>query len=147
MLLGAHGSRAQQIQTVYRVGLVEAGAPSANQHFVDAFMVGSRELGYLPGKNIVVNVRWAEGQADGFRTALAEVLRLRPDVIVVSSTFGAVEAKKVTTSIPVVFIGVPDPVRSGLVSGLAGPGGNPTGLARAAGKGLVGPIACRVVLG
>ncbi|HWZ70259.1 MAG TPA: ABC transporter substrate-binding protein [Casimicrobiaceae bacterium] len=137
MLLGTRG-RAEQTQTVYRIGLVEAGAPSANQHFVDAFMAGLRELGYVPGKNIVVDVRWAEGQADGFRPALAELIRLRPDVIVVSSTLGAVEAKKVTTSIPVVFIGVPDPVGSGLASGLAEPGGNLTGLARAAGDGLVG---------
>jgi putative ABC transport system substrate-binding protein len=138
VLLGARGSRAQQTQTVYRIGLVEAGAPSANQHFVDAFMVGLRELSYVPGKNIVVDVRWAEGHAEGFRRALAEVIKLRPDVVVVSSTLGAVEAKKLTTSIPIIFIGVPDPVGSGLVSGLASPGGNLTGLARAAGEGLVG---------
>ncbi len=128
----------QQAQAMYRIGFVEAGAASANQHFIDAFMDGLRDLGYVPGKNIVVDARWAEGQAEGFRRALSEVIMLRPDVIVVSSTLGAVEAKKATTSIPVVFVGVPDPVGSGLVSGLARPGGNLTGLARAAGEGLVG---------
>lgn len=138
MLVATRGSRAQQTQTVYRIGLVEAGAASANQHFVDAFMVGLRELGYDPGKNIIVDVRWAEGRAEGFRRAFAESIKLRAEVIVVSSPLGAVEAKRATTSILVVFIGVPDPVGSGLASSLARPGGNLTGLARAAGEGLVG---------
>jgi hypothetical protein len=64
------------------------------------------------------------------------LIPLRPDVIVVSSTLGAVEAKKATTSIPVIFIGVTDPVGERLVSSLARPGGNITGLARTAGEGL-----------
>ena len=120
-----------------RIALLEAGAPSANQHFVDAFMTGVRELGYVPGKSIVVDIRWAEGRVEGFRRALDELIRLRPEVIVVSSTLGAMEAKKATTSIPVVFIGVTDPVGDGLVSSLARPGGNITGLARTAGEGLI----------
>jgi ABC-type uncharacterized transport system substrate-binding protein len=138
MLVATQRGRAQQTQTVYRIALVEAGAASANQHFVDAFFEGLREHGYVPGKNAIVDVRWAEGQAEGFRRALAELIKLRPAVIVVSSTVGAVEAKRATASIPVVFIGVPDPVGSGLVRGLAQPGGNLTGLARSAGEGLVG---------
>ena len=64
--------RAQQPQTIYRIGFVEAGAASANQHFMDAFMDGLRELGYVPGNNIVVDARWAEGQVEGFRRGLAE---------------------------------------------------------------------------
>jgi putative ABC transport system substrate-binding protein len=138
LLIAARAGRTQQPQTIYRVGFVEAGAASANQHFMDAFMDGLRELGYVPGKNIVVDARWAEGQVEGFRRALAELIKTRPDVIVVSSTLGAVEAKRATTSIPVVFVGVPDPVGSGLANSLARPGGNLTGLARAAGDGLVG---------
>jgi putative ABC transport system substrate-binding protein len=128
----------QQARSAYRIALVEAGTPSANQHFVDAFMVGLRELGYAPGKDIVVDVRWAEGQAKGFRTALSELVRLRPEVVVVSSGTGAVEAKRATTSIPVVFIGVPDPVGIGVADNLARPGGNFTGLTHSAGEGLVG---------
>ena len=128
----------QPTQPMYRIALVEAGSASANQHFVDAFMAGLRELGYVPGKNIVVEVRWAEGQAEGFRRALDELIPLRPEVIVVSSGLGAVEAKRATTSIPVVFIGVPDPVGIHLASSLARPGGNITGLARSAGEGLIG---------
>jgi len=128
----------QQKQPPNRIAIVEAGTASANQHFIDAFMVGLRELGYIPGTNIVVDVRWAGGQAAGFRTMLSELTKLRPEVLVVSSAIGAVEAKRATTSIPVVFIGVPDPVGIGLAKTLARPGGNLTGLARAAGDGLVG---------
>src|SRR5260370_3399654 len=106
---------------MYRIAFVEAGAASANQHFMDAFMEGLRELGYVPGKNITVDARWAEGQVEGFRRALAELIKTRPDVIVVSSTLGAVEAKKATTSIPVVFVGVPDPVVSALARILGRP--------------------------
>ncbi len=130
-------ARAQPEAKSSRIALLEAGAPSANQHFVDAFMTGVRELGYVPGKNVVVDVRWAEGRVEGFRRALDELIRIRPEVLVVSSTLGAVEAKKATTSIPVIFIGVTDPVGDGLVSSLARPGGNITGLARTAGEGLI----------
>jgi putative ABC transport system substrate-binding protein len=137
LLVIARAGRAQTTQHLQRVALLEAGAASANQHFIDAFMRGMGEFGYVPGKNIVVDVRWAEGRAEGFRHALADVIPLRPDVIVVSSTLGAVEAKKVTATIPIVFIGVPDPVGNGLVSSLARPEGNVTGLARSAGEGLI----------
>ena len=130
--------RAQHAQPPYRIAFVEAGANSANRHFLDAFMLGLRELGYNSGKNVVVDVRWAQGQVEGFRSAFAELIPLRPEVIVVSSTLGAVEAKRATSSIPVVFVGVPDPIGSGLASSLARPGANLTGLARAAGDGLVG---------
>ncbi len=138
LLTAAGVARTQQPQTIYRIGFVEAGAASANQHFMDAFMDGLRELGYVPGNNIVVDARWAEGQVEGFRRGLADVIKKHPDVIVVSSTLGAVEAKKATSSIPVVFVGVPDPVGSGLANSLARPERNLTGLARAAGDGLVG---------
>jgi putative ABC transport system substrate-binding protein len=126
------------MEKVSRVALIEAGAASANQHFVDAFMAGLGELGYVQGRNVTVDVRWAEGQAEGFRRALAEAIPLHPDVIVISSSLGAVEAKKATSSIPVVFVGVPDPLGNGLVSSLARPAGNMTGLARSAGEGLLG---------
>ena len=138
LLAIAFAGHAQQAQGPYRIAFVEAGDETANQHFLEAFMSGLREMGYVSGKNVVVDVRWAHGQVEGFRGAFAELLPLQPDVIVVSSTLGAVEAKRVTTSIPVVFVGVPDPVGSGLATSLAKPGGNLTGLARAAGDGLVG---------
>jgi putative ABC transport system substrate-binding protein len=138
LLVTARRGWTQQKQPPNRIAIVEAGTASANQHFIDAFMVGLRELGYISGTNIIVDVRWAGGQAAGFRTMLSELTKLRPEVLVVSSAIGAVEAKRATTSIPVVFIGVPDPVGIGLAESLARPGGNLTGLARAAGDGLVG---------
>src|SRR5450631_205733 len=82
LLIAAGAGRTQQPQTIYRIGFVEAGAASANQHFMDAFMDGLRELGYVPGNNIVVDARWAEGQVEGFRRGLADVIKTRPDVIV-----------------------------------------------------------------
>ena len=130
-------AHAQPDAKTRRIALIEAGAPSANQHFVDAFMAGMREFGYVPGKNILVDVRWAEGRVEGFRRALDELIGLRPEVIVVASKLGALEAKKATTSIPVIFIGVPDPQGIGLVASLARPGGNITGLARTAGEGQI----------
>ena len=129
-------ARAQPESKAKRVALLEAGAPSANQHFLEAFMAGMRELGYVPGRNVLVDVRWAEGRVEGFRRALDELIGLRPDVIVVSSTLGAVETMKATSSIPVIFVGVPDPEGNGLVTSLARPGGNITGLARTAGEGI-----------
>jgi putative tryptophan/tyrosine transport system substrate-binding protein len=138
LLAIASAGHAQQAQGPYRIAFVEAGDEEANQHFLDAFIAGLRELGYVSGKNVVVDVRWARGQVEGFRNAFAELIPLRPDVIVVSSTLGAVEAKRATTLIPVVFVGVPDPIGSGLATSLARPGGSLTGLARAAGDGLVG---------
>ncbi len=137
LCLPSIAARAQPDAKTRRIALIEAGAPSANQHFVDAFMAGMRELGYVPGKNILVDVRWAEGRVEGFRRALDELIGLRPEVIVVASTLGAVEAKKATTSIPVIFIGVPDPEGNRLVTSLARPGGNITGLARTAGEGQI----------
>jgi putative ABC transport system substrate-binding protein len=131
----AHGQSAPA--TVHRIAFIEAGSAAANQHFADSFARGMRELGYVEGRNVTVITRWAEGQAEGFRRALTELIPTHPDVVVVASTLGAIEAKRATASIPVVFIGVPDPVVSGLAASLAHPGGNMTGLARSAGEGLL----------
>jgi putative ABC transport system substrate-binding protein len=136
LLIASRRGWSQQTQPQYRIVVVEAGAASSNQHFIDAFMTGMRQEGYIPGKNLVVDVRWAEGQAEGFRRAFADAIQLKPDVIVVASKLGAIEARKAIASIPVVFVGVPDPVENGIASSLARPGGNLTGLARIAGEGL-----------
>jgi len=130
-------SHAQQPNKVYRVGFVEAGTASTNQHFLAAFKSGLRELGYVEGRNIIVDVRWAEGQAERFPGLIADVIKLRPDVIVVASGPGADAAKNVLTSIPIVFIGVSDPVGRGLLTSLAHPGGNLTGVSDTVGPGLL----------
>jgi putative tryptophan/tyrosine transport system substrate-binding protein len=108
---------AQQAKSVPPIGFLEAGAASANQHFLDAFQGGLRELGYVTGKTVIIDDRWAEGQAERFPKLLAELVKLRP--------------------IPVVFVGVSDPIAAGVVESLAHPGGNLTGLANNAGQGLI----------
>src|SRR6185295_7182180 len=115
---------------VYRIGFVEAGSRSANQHFLDAFIKGLRELGYIEGRNVTVDVRWAEGRQELFAPLLTELVDLRCDVIVVASAVGAFAAKQAVKAIPVVFVGVSDPVSFGIVNNLARPGGNLTGLSR-----------------
>lgn len=121
-----------------RIGLVEAGTAKANQHFVDAFLAGLRELGHVPGRTATLDLRWAEGRAENFAPLLLDLARTRPHVIVVSSTLGARAAKRVVTATPVVFIGVSDPVEAGLVASPARPGHNFTGLSRVFGDGLLG---------
>jgi putative tryptophan/tyrosine transport system substrate-binding protein len=121
-----------------RIGFVEAGSKSANQHFIEAFRAGLRDLGYVEGQNIAIEERWAEGRVERFPDLLADLLRLRVDVIVQASSPGAVTAKKVATSVPVVFVGVADPVGLGLVESLSRPGGNVTGLSLGFAEGFAG---------
>ena len=131
-------ARAQPATASHRIGFLEAGAASVNRHYLDAFQSGLREFGYIEDRNVVVDARWAEGRAERFPELLGELVRLKPDVIVVASTLGAVAARKVVTSIPVVFVGVSDPINMGLVTSLARPGGNMTGISRGFGDGLIG---------
>jgi putative ABC transport system substrate-binding protein len=131
-------ARAQEPGKVSRIGFLEAGAPVANRHFLDAFRRGLRELGYLDAQNVVIVDRWADGHVDRFPALLSELVQLKVDTIVVSSTAGAVAAKTVVTTIPVIFVGVQDPLGIGLVASLGRPGGNLTGFSQAEEEGLVG---------
>ena len=128
LLAAPVAAEAQPAGKVWRIGFVEAGSVSVNRHFLDAFRQGLAELGYIEGQQIAIEDRWADGQADAFPGLLAEVIRLKVDVIVVSSGNGGVAAKRATTTIPTVFF-VDDPVRLGLAASFARPGGNMTGLA------------------
>jgi len=123
-------AEAQQSGKTPRIGFVEAGAPSANQHFFDAFKRGLRELGYVEGQNVAVEERWAEGQNDRFPALLAELIRLKVDLLLMASTSGALAAKAATTTIPVVFVGTADPVGNRLVASMGRPGGNITGFSQ-----------------
>jgi putative tryptophan/tyrosine transport system substrate-binding protein len=133
--LASHG---QPAATVARVGFIEAGAASTNQHFLDAFRQGLRELGYVEGQNITVDSRWADGHSEAFPALLSDVIRQKVDVIVQASTPGALAAKRATSRVPVVFWGVNDPVGIGLVASLGRPGGNLTGLALGVTDGFAG---------
>jgi ABC-type uncharacterized transport system substrate-binding protein len=131
MPLGATASaqeyKAQQQQSgnVHRIGLLGAHSPSAQSKSVEA---GLRDLGYVEGKNIVIEYRWAEGKYDRLPTVAAELAALKVNVIVTTGgTPPALSAKRATTTIPIVMTGVGDAVGTDLVATLARPGGNITG--------------------
>jgi putative tryptophan/tyrosine transport system substrate-binding protein len=117
-------ARAQQAAKVARIGYL-AGA---NPHASEAFRQGLRDLGYLEGSNVVIEYRDAEGKLERNPALMAELVALKVDVIVAGNTAAALAAKQATRAIPIVFASVPDPVTSGLVTSLAQPGGNITGL-------------------
>jgi putative ABC transport system substrate-binding protein len=119
-------AEAQQPKKVPRIGYLTGGGLSADR--TEPFRQGLRELGYVEGKNIVIEWRYAEGKFDRLPDLAAELVRLKVDVIFVGSTPGALAAKKATQITPIVFAGAADPVGSGLVASLARPGGNVTGL-------------------
>ena len=115
---------------VYRIGFVRAGQPP--KPWVEAFQQGLRERGYVDGQNVVVEFRITDGSADQLPRLVEELVRLKVDVILASGAPPALAAKKATTSVPIVFVGVVDPVALGLVPSLGRPGGNITGLANGA---------------
>jgi len=127
VLAFVHPAYAQQPKKVPRIGVLDSGSPSSTAAQRDAFRQGLRELGYIEGQTITVEHRYAEGVVE-FPNLATELVRLKVDVIVVPSTPGAQAAKNATTTIPIVFTGVGDPVGTGVVASLAHPGGNVTGL-------------------
>ena len=137
-LAASLSAEAQRAGVLPRIGFVEAGSRSANQHFLDAFRQGLRDLRYVEGQTIVIEDRWADGRPDRFPELINALIRLRVDVVVVASTDGLMAAKKITDTVPVVFWGVSDPVGVGAVRSLAHPGGNITGVVLGFEDGLPG---------
>jgi putative ABC transport system substrate-binding protein len=122
-------ARAQQADRMKRIGVLMVVAendPEA-QPRIAAFLAGLQSLGWKDGQNVRIDYRWAAGNAGRVRAYATELIGLTPDVIFVSST-PALAALKATRTIPIIFIGVPDPVSSGFVMSLARPGGNVTGI-------------------
>jgi putative ABC transport system substrate-binding protein len=117
----------QPADTVHRIGLLAPGSASGSTSRIAVFREGLRQLGYIEGQNVAVEYRYADGQADRYVTNATELVRLNVSVIVVAGTTPAIAARNATTSIPIVMMGVSDPVRAGLVSSLSRPGGNITG--------------------
>ena len=117
---------AQPARKVPHIGVLQAGAPP--EPLVEAFREGLRDLGYVEGRDIVLEFRWAEGRLDRLPDLATELVGLRVDVIHTFSTPAAIAARHATTTIPIVFTGVGDPVGTGVVSSLAHPGGNVTGV-------------------
>ena len=115
-------ARAQEAPKAYRIGFV--GLPSAGSlpERPEAFRAGLRDLGYQEGRNIVIEYRWAEGRYERLPALFAELVRLNVDVIVTHGTPGALAAKQVTNTIPIVVAVIADPEASGVVASLAKPG-------------------------
>jgi putative ABC transport system substrate-binding protein len=123
---------AQQPTKVARIGLLDPSTLSGSAVLVDAFRQELSKLGWIEGKNIRVDYRFAEGKRERLAELTADLVRLKVDLIVVTGVQSALAAKKATTTIPIVFASAPDPVGLGLVSSLARPGGNVTGLSNLA---------------
>ena len=121
-------AHAQQAKKVPRIGFLSGVSPSVISARVEAFRQGLRELGYVEGKNIVIEWRYAEGKPDRLPALAAELVHLKVDVIVSSAPPNTRSAKQATATIPIVMAFDDDPVGSGFVASLARPGGNITGL-------------------
>ncbi len=118
---------AQPAAKVARIGWL-AGNLATGPHLIGPFLQGLRDLGYVEGRNVVIEYRYAEGKLERFPALAAELVALKVDVIVASTQVSALAAKQATKTIPIVFPVAADPVASGLVASLARPGGNVTGL-------------------
>jgi ABC-type uncharacterized transport system substrate-binding protein len=130
VVLAPLAATAQQLSgNVHRIGLLGTHSYSTHVKGVEALRAGLRDLGYVEGKNIAIEYRWAEGKYDRLANLVAELVALKVDVIVTTGgTPPARAAKHATTKIPIVVTGVGDAVGSGLVTSLARPGGNITGV-------------------
>ena len=129
MVVAGATAEAQQAGKVPRIGYPTPGALSANAARIEAFRQGLRELGYVEGRNIVIEWRsGGDGKDDRIPALVAELVRLKVDVIVTGGPTATRAAKEATATIPIVMTQVGDPVGSGIVASLARPGGNVTGL-------------------
>jgi len=136
-LAWAGAARAQAPATVRRIGLLATFSPSDAVLWHQAFRLGLRDLGWVEGKNISIEYRYAEGKHDRLPDLAADLVRLKVEVIVTSVTTDALAAQKATKATPIVMASPGDPVAMGLVESLARPGGNVTGLSQM-GQELVG---------
>jgi len=120
--------QAQQPRKLPTIGYLGAGTPAVQSQWVAAFAQRMHELGWIEGRDITIEYRWAEGHPERFAEIAAEFVRSKVDVIVTPSTPAALAAKQATSAIPIVFASAGDPVGTGIVASLARPGGNVTGL-------------------
>jgi len=127
LLALSFSAQAQQPAKIPRIGYLTQGAHSASSPDLKAFREGLRQLDYVEGQNIIIEYRYAESRTERFPDLVADLVRLKVDVIVASGTQANLAAKKATGAIPIVMANSDDPLGSGLVESLARPGGNVTG--------------------
>jgi len=128
LVLAPLAAEGQQAGKIYRIGMLETTSMALNAANLDAFRQGLRELGYVEGRNFMIEYRSADGRRERFPELATELVRLKVDVILTRGTPAVMAAKNATGTIPVVMAASGDPLLSGVVAGLARPGGNVTGL-------------------
>ena len=140
LLAAPLGAQSQPAGKAARIGVLGDTSPPAETSYsgIAAFLQGLRDLGYKDGRQVTIEYRWAEGQRDRLADLAADLVRSRVDVVLALGPASARAAKNATTTTPIVFVGSGDPIAEGLVSSLARPGGNVTGLALIAGLDIVG---------
>ena len=122
-----HVAHAQR--TIPFIGFLNSGSPNERAHLVDAFRTGLKEGGYIDGKNLAIEYRWAEGKSDLLPKLASELVERKVAVIVATGSLApAMAAKSATKTIPIIFTGAEDPVKLGLVASLSHPRGNVTGI-------------------
>jgi ABC-type uncharacterized transport system substrate-binding protein len=126
-------AQAQQTSKIHRIGFLSSGVPGSSPD-IEAFRQGLRDLGYVEGKNLVIEYRYTERKADRYPDLLSDLVGLQVDVIIGDGTGATIAAKKATNTIPIVMTSTTDPVGNGLIASLARPGGNVTGLTNISGE-------------
>ena len=121
-------AQAQQPGKIPRIGFLGNSTAALEENLVEPFRQGLRELGYVEGKNILIEYRWAEGKYDRFPALIGELVAQKVDIIVTAGTPASLAVKKAAPSIPLVMAAAGDPIGTGLIESLAQPGGNITGL-------------------
>jgi putative ABC transport system substrate-binding protein len=129
---------AQPVGKVHRIGYLSGSSISANPKNLEAFQQGLRELGWIEGRNIIIEYRSAEGQLERLPELVAELVQLKVDVIAAAPTPAAAAARNVTRTIPIVGVSLTDPVGLGIVPNLARHGGNLTGVSYSVGPDIFG---------
>jgi putative ABC transport system substrate-binding protein len=128
LLVASPAAEGQPAGNLYRIGFLGIPSRGEVEHLVQPFEQALRQRGWVTGKNLVIEYRWAEGKYDRLPAFAAELVRLEPQVIVAPVTAAAQAAKGATSIIPIVMVTVSDPLGDGLIASLARPGGNVTGL-------------------
>ena len=120
--------RAQQVAKSATIGFLGPTTAASQSDHLAAFVKSLRDFGWIEGRNVAIEVRWAEGRDERYAEIATELVRLKVDVILTYNTLPVLAAKQATSLIPIVFASAGDPVGTGIVASLGRPGGNVTGL-------------------